>query len=65
MKQFIIQLHDICSTTNFLQLCHASFAIKIVLQEGDDIYFECNIESNPPPYKVTWLLNVSSFYIYN
>ena len=29
------------------------------LEEGDDVYFECSISSNPPPYKVTWLHNVS------
>ena len=29
------------------------------LEEGDDVYFECSISANPPPYKVTWLHNVS------
>lgn len=28
------------------------------LEEGDDVYFECSISANPPPYKVTWLHNV-------
>jgi len=27
------------------------------LEEGDDVYFECSISANPPPYKVTWLHN--------
>ncbi|XP_023345438.1 hemicentin-1 isoform X2 [Eurytemora carolleeae] len=27
------------------------------LEEGDDVYFECSVEANPPPYKVTWLHN--------
>ena len=29
------------------------------LEEGDDVYFECSVEANPPPYKVTWLHNVN------
>ena len=29
------------------------------LEEGDDVYFECSISANPPPYKVTWLHDVS------
>ena len=29
------------------------------LEEGDDVYFECSISANPPPYKVTWLHNVT------
>ena len=28
------------------------------LEEGDDVYFECSIQANPPAYKVTWLHNV-------
>ncbi|XP_064103384.1 LOW QUALITY PROTEIN: nephrin-like [Macrobrachium nipponense] len=24
------------------------------LREGNDIFFECHVDSNPPPYKVTW-----------
>ena len=30
------------------------------MKEGDDVYFECDIDSNPPPYKVKWILNVST-----
>ncbi|XP_068245095.1 nephrin-like [Palaemon carinicauda] len=25
------------------------------LREGNDIFFECKVDANPPPYKVTWL----------
>ena len=32
------------------------------LEEGDDVYFECSISANPPPYKVTWLHNVIIIY---
>ena len=34
------------------------------LEEGDDVYFECSVEANPPPYKVTWLHNVNTFLIH-
>ena len=30
------------------------------LEEGDDIYFSCSINANPPAYKLTWWHNVSS-----
>ena len=29
------------------------------LEEGDDVYFECNVKANPPAYKMTWWHNVS------
>ncbi|XP_066958708.1 nephrin-like [Macrobrachium rosenbergii] len=25
------------------------------LREGNDIFFECQVDANPPPYKVSWL----------
>ena len=31
------------------------------LEEGDDVYFECNVKANPPAYKLTWWHNVSTF----
>lgn len=30
------------------------------IEEGDDVYFECDVDANPPAYKVVWEHNVSS-----
>ena len=32
---------------------------------GDDFYFECDIQANPPPYKITWSRNVSEKNVNN
>ena len=29
------------------------------IKEGDDLYIECHIRSNPPTYKLQWTHNVS------
>lgn len=29
------------------------------IKEGDDVYFECHIHSNPKPYKMAWFHDVS------
>lgn len=29
------------------------------IKEGDDVYFECIISSNPKPYKLAWFHDVS------
>jgi hypothetical protein len=31
------------------------------IKEGDDVYFECMILSNPKPYKMSWFHDVSFF----
>ena len=33
------------------------------LEEGDDVYFECSVLANPPPYKVTWIHNVRGYHL--
>jgi hypothetical protein len=30
------------------------------IKEGDDVYFECHIRSNPPENKIAWMHNVST-----
>ena len=30
------------------------------IKEGDDVYFECHVKSNPPSDNVTWRHNVST-----
>lgn len=35
------------------------------IKEGDDVYFECHILSNPKPYKMAWYHEVSTrFYVF-
>lgn len=29
------------------------------IKEGDGVYFECTVRSNPKPYKMAWYHNVS------
>lgn len=29
------------------------------IKEGDGVYFECKVLSNPKPYKMTWFHDVS------
>lgn len=31
------------------------------IKEGDGVYFECNVKSNPKPYKMAWFHDVSNF----
>lgn len=33
------------------------------IKEGDDVYFECKIDSNPKYRKLMWLQNVSLKYL--
>lgn len=30
------------------------------IEEGDDVYFGCKVDANPPAYKVVWEHNVSN-----
>ena len=30
------------------------------IKEGDDVYFECHVKSNPPADNITWRHNVSA-----
>lgn len=33
------------------------------IKEGDGVYFECNVDSNPKPYKMSWFQNVSERFL--
>ena len=33
------------------------------LEEDDDIYFTCEVNANPPAYKLTWWHNVSTLIL--
>lgn len=56
---------------NFIKICYVFTVIPVLqldlgskmnpndIDEGDDVYFECKIHSNPPAYKVIWKHNVS------
>lgn len=33
------------------------------IEEGDDVYFECKVHSNPWAYKVVWKHNVSKCFL--
>ncbi|KAK8382161.1 hypothetical protein O3P69_015253 [Scylla paramamosain] len=28
--------------------------VSSVVKEGEDVYFDCNVDSNPPTYKISW-----------
>nr|XP_045610328.1 nectin-3-like [Procambarus clarkii] len=28
--------------------------VSSVVKEGEDVYFNCNVDSNPPTYKISW-----------
>lgn len=34
------------------------------IKEGDGVYFECHIRSNPKPYKMAWFHDVSTLIYY-
>ena len=29
------------------------------IEQGDDVYFDCKVDANPKPYKISWYRNVS------
>ena len=35
------------------------------IKEGDDVYFECQVQSNPPPNRIIWKKDVSSGLIFD
>ena len=55
-----------CNGINFLILdspkVHLKFGTSLDpsnIAEGNDVYFECEIDANPDVYKIVWLHNVS------
>jgi hypothetical protein len=41
-----------------VELKLGSALLKDGIKEGDDVYFECHLKSNPPIHKLSWMLNV-------
>ena len=35
------------------------------IKEGDDVYFECQVQSNPPPNRIIWKKDVRSGLIFD
>lgn len=33
------------------------------IKEGDGVYFECDVKSNPKPYKLIWYHDVSALFV--
>ena len=31
------------------------------IREGHDVYFSCQVDSNPPPKHISWIYNVGSY----
>lgn len=48
-----------CLDTPIVKLQMGSSLNPDDIKEGDDIYFDCHIQSNPKPYKLAWYHNVS------
>lgn len=55
-----------CNEINFLILDSPIVNLKFGtsldpsnIAEGNDVYFECEIDANPDVYKIVWLHNVS------
>lgn len=59
-KQNEIQTDTPVVTLEFGTNLNTSF-----IREGADVYFECNIKSNPWVYKVSWRHNVSSLLLFS
>lgn len=34
------------------------------IKEGDDVYFECDVDANPKAYKLAWFKDVSCIFFY-
>ncbi|KAK8374267.1 hypothetical protein O3P69_011301 [Scylla paramamosain] len=39
--------------------------VPSAIKQGDDVYFECRVKANPPPYRVTWARGVSIYLFAN
>ena len=58
---FLYLLYFFISVPPSVQLMLGPMINPTDLEEGDDVYFECNVKANPPAYKLTWWHNVSVF----
>lgn len=59
MSSFLISLPDV-------PVAVLSFGLGLDpkgIEEGNDVYFECNVRANPASYNITWRHNVSVIVI--
>lgn len=59
---FASSSHEIIKDTPIVSLKMGSSLNPDDIKEGDDVYFECDIRSNPKPYRKAWYHNVSANY---
>ena len=63
LKSFILYKFHWIADTPVVTLEFGTNSNSTIIREGADVYFECNIKSNPWVYKVSWRHNVSYLYL--
>jgi hypothetical protein len=45
-------------------VCYCFVCVVLSIKEGDDLYLTCYVRGSPPPTRLIWFKDVSSFCIY-